>query len=260
MSEILDSAEPLIFVLVGWVCGLIDGVIGVGFGVSSATILGAMGIPPLALTTSVHASRLLVFAPSALAHYKIENYKKQLIPYLLLPGILGEVLGVLRFVQLSTWTAATVSAAFLTLMGAVIVYKVREGDDGKVNGGNADFLASGLVSFFAGFLDSISGGGWAPICVSALILLGLDARVAAGTVGIIRPITTLACTAAFGVKIYMRFSWGIIAPLLVGGVSAIPLARKLAGRVPRKALRLMVGLWIFAVNLYRLVYLLQARP
>jgi len=259
MSEALDAAEILIFVLVGWICGLIDGVIGVGFGVSSATILGAMGVPPLTLTTSVHASRLLIFIPSALTHYRSENYEKRLVPYLLFSGVLGEVLGVLRFIQLPARTAAIVSALILTLMGAVIVYKVGERVDGDAERVDVNLPVCVLVSFLAGFLDSICGGGWAPICISTLILLGLDARVAAGTVDVVRPITTLACTATFGVKLGMRFTWGIIAMLLAGGGLAIPVARRLAGKAPRKALRLTIGLWIFAVNLYRLVcYVLQA--
>jgi len=196
----------LVYVLVGLICGFVDSTLGMGFGVTSSTVLITFGIAPAVASASVHAAEAVVDLFSAVIHHKLGNVDKEIWLRMAVPGVLSAVLGASVLSWMSLASAKPVVRIILILMGGIVLYRhavnyrIR-----KVKLTDREAMALGFV---AGFLDVLGGGGWGPIGTPSLILSGSDPKKAVGTIEFTEPFVSLAAVLTFGFTIgFEEFMW-----------------------------------------------------
>ncbi len=234
--------EFLLFMLVGFGAQLVDGALGMAYGVISTSVLLGTGIPPAAASAAVHAAEVFTTGVSGLSHAYFRNIDWPLFRRLAIAGVCGGVAGAIALSYLPGEGVRPFVAAYLMLMGAVILYKAWRGR--PTSGQGAGVVPLGLAG---GFLDAIGGGGWGPIVVSTLLGRGNSPRYAVGTVNTAEFFVTLAISAAFVSTIGLAH-WQIVAGLLAGGVIAAPLAGFVGHRIPHRPFMVAVGLLVIAIS------------
>lgn len=238
------------FVAVGFVAQLIDGLLGMGYGVVSAISLMSLGLSPVAVSASIHTAELFASGALGYQHYRFGNVNKRLFRVLLLPDVAGSVTGAFLLTYLGAQFAEWVKpvlAVYLLLLGLRILVKaLRKQRTKRRKVKNAGWLAGA-----GGFLDSFGGGGWGPLVTSTLIANGRTPQYVIGTVSLVEFFVTFASALTFFTLIGISH-WQIVAGLIVGGVAAAPLAARLAGRVPTRWMFLSVGLMVILWSLWAL--------
>lgn len=229
------------FVGAGFAAQLIDGALGMAYGVTATSLLLALGAPPGAASATVHAAECFTTGASALSHHAFENIDRALFKRLLLPGIVGAILGAYILTSLPGDTLKPWVAAYLLLMGAIIVSKAfREFPPRAVTTHVAP------LGFVGALLDALGGGGWGPVVASTLIARGNDVRTTVGTVNAAEFFVTVAASVTFFMTIGFS-NWPMIAALALGGLPAAPIAAWVCRHYPVK--RLMVGVGILVIVL-----------
>ena len=240
-------------VLAGFFAQLVDGALGMGYGVTSSTILLSTGINPAAISGSIHAAEMFASGASGYSHYKFGNVNRKLFKALLIPGILGAVAGALLLVWLGSARAdyvRPVLAVYTMFLGVRIIFNaLRKGVILK------KFKHYGILASAGGFLNSFGGGGWGPIVTSTLISKGRSPRFVIGSVSLTEFFVTLASAFTFFSLIGISH-WQVIAALIIGGLIGAPVAAKLAGKLPRKTSMLLLGALVIFWSLRILVKLL----
>lgn len=243
----------LIYVLVGFVAQMIDGALGMAYGVSSNTFLLSLGIPPAAASASVHMAEVVTTGISGFSHWKLGNVDWKLVRRLLIPGVIGGAAGAYLLTSIDGNVIKPYIAAYLLLMGVVIIYKAftitpRKKPD-EYHGPRVSWL--GLVG---GFCDAIGGGGWGPVVTSTLVAGGKFARTTIGSVNFSEFFVTLVQSVVFVLTLNFSEYWQVILGLLIGGGIAAPLAARMAKHLPLKTLMIMVGILIILLSI-RTIYL-----
>ncbi|UOR00006.1 TSUP family transporter [Hymenobacter sp. 5317J-9] len=237
------------FVAVGFVAQLIDGVLGMGYGVVSAISLMSLGLNPASVSASIHTAEMFASGASGYHHYRFGNVNKKLFRVLLLPGIAGAVSGAYLLSRFGEAYAAWVKpllAVYLLVLGVRILTRAFGRADRRRKVKHAGWLAGA-----GGFLDSFGGGGWGPLVTSTLITNGRTPRYVIGTVSITEFFVTFASALTFFAMRGLSH-WQIVAGLIVGGVAAAPLAARLAGRIPTRWMFVGVGLMVIFWSLWAL--------
>ena len=140
----------------------------------------------------------------------------------------------------------------LLSMGAIVFY--RHAFNYRPARIQLSSMGAALLGFVAGFLDVTGGGGWGPIGTPTLILTGSDPRKAVGTVEFTEPFVSLAAVLTFGFTLgFGSFLWNITIPMIIGGFILTPIAGWLAKKTPRRALGILIGLWLIILNVYGLM-------
>lgn len=250
------SLEMFILFLVGFSAQIIDGALGMGFGmVSTATLLG-FGMNPAAISNSVHAAEVFSCAASGISHHRNGNINKKLFLSLLIPGAVGAITGALLLVFASRFNMdilKIIIAAYTMMLGGRLVYLFvkRQGKNGQRNlrANNPKIRPLALVG---GFLDSFGGGGWGPVVTSTLIGGGHEPRYAIGSVNSAEFFVTLASSITFFIALGVQ-NWAIIAALVCGGVTAAPIAARITRKTPANNLLLLVGILIIIWSSYTIL-------
>lgn len=241
------SADFLMYVVAGFLAQLIDGALGMAYGVTASSLLLSLGLPPATTSATVHAAECFTTGASALSHRAFGNVRTQLFRRLLWPGITGAVIGAYILSRLPGERFAPFVAVYLLVMGAVIIGKAfREFPPRRVT----TYL--GPLGFVGAFVDAIGGGGWGPIVASTLIARGNDARETIGSVNAVEFFVTTAASVTFIVMLGLT-NWPIIVALALGGLLAAPLAAWSTSRVPLKPLMVLVGLLVIGLSLRTLL-------
>ncbi|HEU4473108.1 MAG TPA: TSUP family transporter, partial [Flavisolibacter sp.] len=231
----------IFFVLSGFLAQLVDGALSMGYGVTSATCLITFGVNPVAMSAAIHTSEIFTTGISGYSHYKFGNVNKKLFRHLVIPGVLGAVLGAVLLVFLGEkygkWLmpAIAVYAGFLGLKILVKAFRQPE----KVK----KVRRIGWLAGAGGFLDSFGGGGWGPIVTSNLIAKGRSPKYTIGSVSLTEFFVTLSSAFTFFLTVGVSH-WNIVLGLMLGGSIAAPLAARLAGRLPRRAMMIAVGIMV----------------
>jgi uncharacterized membrane protein YfcA len=242
----------LAFILVGLICGFVDSALGMGFGVTSASILVAFGVAPAVASASVHTAEAFVDIISAVVHHKLGNVDRRLWLKMMIPGITAAVLGASILSWLSLEAAKPMMRMILLGMGAVVLY--RHAFNYRPSKVQMSSNKAILLGFAAGFLDVLGGGGWGPIGTPSLILSGSDPRRAVGTIEFTEPFVSLAAVLTFGFTIgFESFLWNMTIPMIIGGFILTPIAGFLTSKIPRRTLGILIGIWLIALNLYGLL-------
>jgi len=243
----------LIFVLFGFIAQLIDGALGMAYGVSSNTFLLSIGIPPAGASASVHMAECVTTAVSGLSHWKQGNINWYLIKRLILPGVLGGIAGAYILTSIDGNLIKPYISGYLLLMGIVILVKALRRSHVH-NDVKTHLVPLGL---FGGFFDAVGGGGWGPIVTTTLVARGNQPRFAIGSVNFSEFFVTFAQSVTFLLTLGMLSTWKIIIGLLIGGVLAAPLAAVAARKLPHRVLMGMVGVLIIALSVRTLVLALR---
>lgn len=244
----------LLISLAGFAAQLVDGGLGMGFGVTSTTMLIMLaGCTPAAASAVVHTAELGTTLVSGIAHTRFGNVDWRTVAAIGIPGAVGAFIGSTVLVRLSTESARPIMSLILALIGLNLMLRFSRGLTHRVakqKPHSKTFLAGlGLVG---GFVDATGGGGWGPVTTSTLLTAGRsEPRRIVGTVNTAEFLVTLAATLGFAIGMWQDLLANLAAviALLVGGVIAAPVAAWLVSRLNPIALGGIVGALIVALNL-----------
>jgi uncharacterized protein len=254
-SVALDSLtiDFAYFVLAGFVAQMIDGALGMAYGVSATTFLLSYGISPAISSMSVHASEIFTSGVSGIMHLRFGNVNTRLFKSILFPGVLGAIAGAYllsEFEDFNYIIKPTVSI-YTFILGALIIYKVLRKKQARKK-----VTKVGWLGLLGGFLDSIGGGGWGPVVSSTLIARGKHPRMIVGSVNLAEFFVSLASSFTFFMVLGANAVWQPIVGLILGGVCAAPIAAYLASKLNIKAMMLFVGIVVVIVSLRNVLTLL----
>jgi uncharacterized membrane protein YfcA len=238
----------LLYVLVGFIAQMIDGALGMAYGVSSNTFLLSIGVPPAAASASVHMAEVVTTGVSGFSHWKLGNIDWDLVKKLAPPGVLGGVAGAYVLTSIDGNTLKPYISAYLLIMGIIILVKAFNGKHEPKETKNISIL--GVIG---GFFDAIGGGGWGPIVTTTLVARGKNPRYAIGSVNFSEFFVTFAESVTFVLTLSFLGYWQIILGLLLGGVLAAPIAAVVARKLPVRALMVMVAMLIIALSIRAIV-------
>lgn len=242
--------EFFLFVLGGFIAQMIDGALGMAYGVSASTFLLSMGVSPAAASASIHTSEIFTSGVSGLMHFKFQNVNKKLFNTLLLPGIIGAIVGAYLLSELENYNYVIkpIVAIYTFILGFIIIMKAIRKHSAKLKTSRIPLLAA-----FGGTMDSIGGGGWGPIVSSTLIAGGRSPRYTVGSVNAAEFFVALASSITFFLFIGLTHIQ-VILGLIVGGIIAAPIAASITRKLPVKAMMIIVGVTVMLVSL-RLIYI-----
>ena len=240
--------EILLYVAIGFVAQMIDGAIGMAYGVTATSVLLSTGVPPATASACVHAAETFTTGASGIAHWKLGNVDRKLLWRLAVPGAIGGAIGAYALSGFEGETLKPYIAIYLLLLGFVIIWKalVRR----PLESPQPRSVAP--LGFFGGLLDAIGGGGWGPIVTSSLLGQGTTPRYAIGSVNLAEFFVTLTISITFFFPIGLGL-WPIITGLVIGGIIAAPFAALAAKHVPAKALMLAVGCVVIVLSLNTII-------
>src|SRR5215203_335975 len=231
----------LFFVVAGFLAQMVDGVLSMCYGVTSATCLMSFGVSPVSVSAAIHTSEIFTTGVSGYSHYKVGNVNKKLFKHLVIPGVIGAVLGALMLVYLGEKYGnylMPVIALYAGFLGLKILIKAFNG-----NTKNKKIKRIGWLAGAGGFFDSFGGGGWGPIVTSSLISKGRSPKYTVGSVSLTEFFVTLASAFTFFVTVGVSH-WNVVLGLLIGGSIAAPIAARFAGKLPRKTMMIAVGIMV----------------
>jgi uncharacterized protein len=227
--------------LAGFLAQLVDGALGMGYGVTSATVLLSTGISPVAISGSIHTAETFAAGVSGYSHYKFGNVNKKLFKALVIPGVIGAVVGAILLVLLGDKYGnhlRPVIAVYTLFLGIKFILNAF-----RQTKGAQKFKHYSLLATVGGFFDSFGGGGWGPIVTSTLINNGRSHKYVIGSVSLTEFFITLASAFTFFTMLGVSH-WQVIVALMIGGTIAAPLAAKLAGKIPKKTSYLLLGILV----------------
>ena len=236
----LDKNFPWM-VLAGFLAQMVDGITSMGYGVTSAIVLMSANVSPAVMSGSIHTSEMFASGASGYSHYKFGNVNKKLVKTLLIPGIIGAVLGAILLVKLGESHIRylrPLMAVYTLFLGVRIFVTAFRGKKFQKK-----FKRYGWLAGVGGFLDSFGGGGWGPIVTSTLVTKGRNPRYVIGSVALTEFFVTLASAFTFFTLIGVSH-WQVILALVIGGLIAAPIAAKLTGKLPRKTSFIVLGVMV----------------
>jgi uncharacterized protein len=259
----------------GFLAQLIDGSLGMGYGVSSTTLLLTIGLTPALASASVHLAEIGTTAVSGASHWRLGNVNGRILLLLGIPGGIGAFLGAVVLSNLSTEAARPWVSVVLLVLGAVIVFRFIHARRRAAAANQPRLLDPvdettapkrrirrtwllGPLGIVGGFLDASGGGGWGPVVTSTLMASGkLKPRTIIGTVSGSEFIVSVAASVGFLLALGAAgIRWDIVAMMLIGGSIAAPVAAWLVRKFDDRALGTAVGALIILLNVDRLLVLL----
>ena len=241
----LHLAEILPFILVGFAAQLVDGALGMAFGVISTTLLVSRGVDPAVASASVHAVEVFTTGASGISHTIHGNVNWRLFRRIVIPGIIGSVLGAYVLTQISAATARPFVLAYLTAIGLYLLWRALRHQHRHRNPRLVEPL--GLVG---GFLDAAGGGGWGPVVTSNLLAQGAHPRKVIGTVNTAEFFIAVTISLTFLVSLRAEEFTTAMAGLLVGGLAAAPVGALVAKKLPTRPLLVMVSIVLILTSAY----------
>jgi uncharacterized protein len=225
--------ELLLFIAIGFAAQLVDGSLGMAYGLSATTVLLGLGVPPATASASVHAAEVFTTAASGAAHWRFGNVDLRVVRRLAVPGMIGGALGAVTLSEAPAELIRPVVHLYLLAMGAFVLRRALR------RRASAVWRPRRLwpLGFFGGLLDAIGGGGWGAMVTSTLLGQGASPRFA-----------TLTISGAFVVTVGLEL-WPIILGLVIGGVLAAPFSAYVVRRVPDRPLMILVAVLIMVLSL-----------
>ena len=240
----------VIFLLIGIFAQLVDGTLGMGYGATSTSFLISFGVPPATSSMGVHVAEMFTTGASAISHHRFKNINKKLVLNLVVPGVIGSVVGAYLLADVIDGNVIKPYIAIYMIILALVI--IRKGLRKNIQKKKTKRI--GYLALFGGFMDSIGGGGWGPIVTSTLMGRGRNPRYTIGSVNT----AEFAISFASGVT-FILFDgisgWPLIAGLIIGGVIAAPIGAYLVNKIPRKPITVLVGLLLIFLSVRTLVNL-----
>ncbi|MBB3049890.1 hypothetical protein FHS23_000885 [Prauserella isguenensis] len=246
----------LFFGIAGFLAQLVSGTLGMGYGMTSTTVLIAAGTAPAIASASAHFAQVGTSLASGVSHWKFRNIDWRTVSILAVPGAIGAAIGAFALVAMSTDVASAWISAFLFLLGLYVLVRFAFLKLGKLitdKRPGAKFLAP--LGFVAGFVDASGGGGWGPVATTTLLSSGrLEPRKVVGSVSAAEFVVTVAACLAFLIALKQEgMNWLVVLGLLIGGVIAAPIGAWLAHHLPPRVLGTAAGGLIILANAWMLL-------
>ena len=246
-SFLSDPAVLVPFILIGFAAQLVDGALGMAYGQISSTLLISLGVPPAAASAGVHTAETFTTAVSGISHVAHRNVDWRLFGRIVIPGMIGGILGAYVLTQIHADTAKPIVLSYLGLLGLYLFYR---GVMHRHTERQPRIVAPlGLVG---GFLDAGGGGGWGAIVTSNLLVQGSNPRKTIGTVNTAEFFLTVTISATFILALGWEAFTVATVGLLIGGVFAAPFGAMIAKRVNPDLLLTFVGLVVSLTSGYGL--------
>jgi hypothetical protein len=242
------SVDFLLLAAVGFLAQLVDGALGMAFGVISTSAMLTMGLPPAHASAIVHTAEVFTTAASGTSHVYFRNVDWRLVMRLGVAGVLGAIVGAWLLSNVDGNLIRPFVAVYLMILGVLILlraFRHRPREDASI----AIAPPLGLVG---GFLDACGGGGWGPVVSSTLIGSGHAPRVVVGSVNTTEFFVTAAAATTFFVELGLAPIYELIA-LVVGGILAAPFGGWAVKHLPARPLMIMVGIVVVALASYQVV-------
>ena len=247
MLASLDWTALLPFIAVGFAAQMVDGALGMAFGVISNSLLLSLGVPPAAASAGVHTVETFTTAVSGISHALHRNVDWRMFFRLMIPGVVGGVLGAY---VLSNIDAGTAKPFILASLAAIGLYLLWRGWRHKPQEKTPKIVEP--LGLIGGFLDAAGGGGWGPVVTSNLLIQGANPRKTVGTVNTAEFFLTATISATFITQLgWEAFTLATVG-LLIGGVIAAPLGAMLAKRLESWILMTLVGAILTLTSIYNL--------
>ena len=251
------------FALAGGLAQFVDGTLGMGFGVTSATVLLYLGVAPVTASAATHAAKLPTTLISGLSHWRAGNVDKAILARVAIPGALGGFLGAVVLTNISLVSAKAWMSALLIFFGLVIFTRFGLGVrliPTPRNGNTARWLSP--IGVLGGFVDATGGGGWGPVVTPSLMTVTRhEPRMVVGTVNAAEFIVAVSVSSGFITgAAHQDIPWIPVLGLVIGGVLVAPIAARLAGRLPHAPMGTLVGGLVVLVNAVVVVDALGGLP
>jgi len=247
ITDTLDSRIFWSAVAVGFLAQVVDGALGMAYGVTATTFLLASGASPAAASASVHIAEIFTTGVSGISHAKFGNVDKHLFTRLLVPGILGGILGAVLVTQIDGAVFKPFISAYLVLLGLYILSKAFR----QLRIRTEAPKHVGKLALFGGFVDAAGGGGWGPVVTTTLIGTGNDPRTTIGSVNFAEFFLTVTSAAVFAMLMETN-TWPLIVGLVFGGLFAAPFAAVLCKKFHARTLLILVGVLITGISAFNL--------
>lgn len=239
----------LVWAFVGFLAQLIDGALGMAYGVSSTTALISIGAYPALASASVHTAEIFTTLVSGSAHLKFGNVERNMAFHLLIPGVIGGITGAYVCTSVSGKPLSAIVGFMLLSMGFIILYRFAFKSTLHFRTKNPSSKALVPLGLAAAFTDALGGGGWGPIATTTLVANNVKPNQAIGSVNFAEFFVTTAETIAFLILIGPEnFNWLIVLGLLAGGVICAPIAALVCKKVSHRILGALVGITIMILS------------
>ncbi|MET0545164.1 MAG: sulfite exporter TauE/SafE family protein [Caulobacterales bacterium] len=235
-----------LFILVGFLAQMVDGALGMAYGITGSTVLMSIGVPPAQASATIHAAEVFTTGASGISHIAHRNLDWKLFWRLAPAGILGGVLGAYVLTNVPGNLIKPFVCVYLAIMGGIILSRAIRG----LKEAPPHLNGAVPLGFGGGFLDAVGGGGWGPVVASTLLGRGHAPRFAIGTVNTAEFFVTVAISATF---VWAIFNGGLgeedglagharaVLGLVIGGLIAAPIAGYATKLIPARILMGMVG-------------------
>lgn len=239
--------ELALFTVAGFLAQAIDGTISMGYGVSATSLLLSFGVSPAAASASVHTAEVVATAFSAWNHWRFKNVLWSFVKRLLIPGVIGAILGAYVLTAIPGDVIKPFMAAYLIVMGIVILAKAWRKSVHVASEKHVEALG-----FVGAFCDSVGGGGWGPIVAGTLLARGNPPRTTIGSVAFSEFFVTFAASATLLITIGVD-NWLPVAGLALGSAIASPFAARMTGKIPARPMMVIVGVVVILLSVRTIV-------
>jgi hypothetical protein len=237
-----------VYILAGFLAQVVDGALGMAFGITATSVLLTAGATPAIASATVHTAEVFTTGASAISHRLLGNINKALFFQLVIPGVMGAVVGSYILASLPGDTLKPIIAIYLILLGIRILRLAFQ----KTEKEPSTPSHSGVLGFFGAFFDAIGGGGWGPIVTTTLIARGSTPHTTIGTVNAVEFFVTLAASLTFLATMGLKYGF-VALGLIIGGVIAAPLGAILCRKIPTRPLLLLVGTVVILLSVRNLI-------
>lgn len=244
----LDDSMFWNALLVGLLAQIVDGALGMAYGLTSTSFLLATGASPALASASVHMAEVFTTGVSGISHAKFGNVDKKLFLRLLIPGIIGGLLGALLVTQIDGKTLKPFITVYLLLMG---IYVLSKAFRKHIATRNSEPKHVAKLALLGGFVDTSGGGGWGPVVTTTLVGTGHDPRTTIGSVNFAEFFLTLTSAASLFILVDETI-WHVVAGLIIGGLFAAPFAAYACKKFSTRTLLILVGLLISGISIFNL--------
>lgn len=245
------NSEIVIFAVVGFVAQMVDGALGMAFGVIASSSLIAFGVPPVFASAAVHAAEIVTTGVSGASHVWHRNVDRALFVRLAVAGVAGGIVGAYVLTGLPEQIIKPIVTIYLIAMAVLILARVR---GWYLHNHRPPIPVMGTAG---GFLDAIGGGGWGPLVASTLIASGEHPRSSIGSVSLAEFFVTIAISVTFFTQIDLASYGLIVLGLVLGGILAAPLAGYLIRILPPRYALVLVGCVVGTLGVVNVVALLR---
>ena len=245
--ENLLTAKFLFYLTAGFVAQLIDGALGMAYGVTSTSLLLSAGISPAVASASVHVAEVFTSGASGVSHWRFGNVRRDLFMKLALPGAAGAALGAYVLTSFDGDVIKPYVAGYLLFMGLIILLRAL----GKtIFSKELKHIRS--LAVVGGFVDASGGGGWGPVVTSTLISNGHQPRTTIGTINAVEFFVALTASGVFSLFVGLT-GWHVVLGLIFGGVLAAPVGAYVCHKINPKVCMFFVGLLIIFLSVRTII-------